>query len=225
VRLSALIAVAAAMDLAILEHGGGIAENEIHGAGYVAVDIILASGGGVECVLPTEEPAVAQHRAIGIEGQGDSLRARAECVFEGDVLRFETVAVDSGSGAEKSSAGLFRAHGGGDNGGLGILADEADHRHVGRDDDSFLVGARSDLNDQTAAVGGSVVERVVDGALDGREVAAAILCHYDADGRGSGGQAGSGAQEQQQGAHNPILASKKELGGAAQRFLLSQPPG
>src|ERR1035438_6194680 len=101
------VARAAAVDLAMVEHRGGVAENEIDVAGDVAIDVILAAAGGVKRVLHSQKPAVAEHGAVGVYRNRHRLRAGAVGVFEGDILRLELVGVDIDGGAEEGAADVL----------------------------------------------------------------------------------------------------------------------
>lgn len=53
------------LDVAVLENDGGVSEDEVDGAGDVAVAIELAVGVGVESVLETVDQALVEHGHIG----------------------------------------------------------------------------------------------------------------------------------------------------------------
>lgn len=64
---------AAGVDVAVLEDSGGIAEDEIDGAGDVAVDVELAVGVDVKGVLVGDHVAVIEGGKIGTDTKGHGL--------------------------------------------------------------------------------------------------------------------------------------------------------
>lgn len=80
-------------DLAVLEDGFGVAEDEVDGAGDGAVAVELAEGVDVEGVLVRVHLAVVEDGAVGLDEKGDGLVFRwAGGVLEPHVPRDESLA-------------------------------------------------------------------------------------------------------------------------------------
>lgn len=81
------------LDVAVLENDGRISENEVDGAGDVAVAIELAVGVGIESVLETVYQAPVEYGHIGARTEGYGLVLRCSgCVFERNVSCYEASA-------------------------------------------------------------------------------------------------------------------------------------
>src|SRR5439155_18133511 len=95
-----------AVDRAMIEHRRRASEDEIDAALDVTMIEILPAAVGVERVLPAEESAVAEDRAIAERFERDGLPGVAGGVFEGDVLGGEIAGVDERAGAPAGPNGL-----------------------------------------------------------------------------------------------------------------------
>lgn len=81
----------ARVEAAALEHGGGVAEDEVDGAVDVAVAVELAEGVGVERVLVPREAAAVEGGEVGVDAEGHRLvLARPRRVLHRQVARQET---------------------------------------------------------------------------------------------------------------------------------------
>lgn len=84
---------AAGVDVAVLEDSGGVAKDEVDGAGDVAVDVELAVGVDVEGVLVGDHVAVVEGGEVGADAEGHRLVLRGtRCVLESYVPRQESFA-------------------------------------------------------------------------------------------------------------------------------------
>jgi hypothetical protein len=121
--------------------------------------------------LVAEEAAVFEDAAVGANGCGDGLAGVAGGVFEGDVVGFETGAVDLNGFGEEGAAGVLCVEGVGDNDVFGrfAFAEESDVGVILGDDDAFMIGAGGDLDVHAAAWTGPgmVVQGILDGGEDG----------------------------------------------------------
>ncbi|CAL1390128.1 unnamed protein product [Linum trigynum] len=82
-------------EAAALEDGGGVAEDEVDGAGDVALAVELAEGEGVEGVLVPGDAAAVEDGAVGCGVECHRLfSAGARRVLEADVSCDESVACD-----------------------------------------------------------------------------------------------------------------------------------
>ena len=107
------------MNLDVIEDGGGVAEDEVDAAFDVRVEVVLAAVVGEERVLMAEEAAVFEDGAVGADGDGDGLAGVAGGVFEGEVVGFETGAIDLDGFSKEGAAGLFGIQAVGDDDVLG----------------------------------------------------------------------------------------------------------
>lgn len=82
--------------LAVLEDGGGVAEDEVHRAGDLAFSVELTHRVGVEAVLVAEDPASVEDGEVGVGSERDGLvLLRAGGVLEGQVSCNEPSAANS----------------------------------------------------------------------------------------------------------------------------------
>lgn len=77
-------------EFAILKDGGAVTEDEIDGAGDIAVTVELTPGVCVECVLMSLHCAVVEDGHVSSHPQGHCLMFYGSCtVLKSDVLRHE----------------------------------------------------------------------------------------------------------------------------------------
>lgn len=157
----------------MMKDGAGISKDEINSAFDVAVVEVFAASGGIESVLPADEAAMAEDGAIGMKHERDCLGTGAKRIFKREIGGFEVRTFDVHRAAQEGAAGGFGAHVVGDDGGAGVLS-QAEEGYAGPvlgDDEAFAINSGLDGDDQAAvAVGRSVVN----GLLDGQEVAVAV---------------------------------------------------
>src|SRR6185312_16415355 len=94
------------MDLALLEPCGGGAKNEIHMAADIAVLKILPPAIQKDGILPAEEAAVAEARAVAIHADGQRLADRPGGIFKRDVLRRKIIRIDRRGGCLEGADGF-----------------------------------------------------------------------------------------------------------------------
>ena len=169
----------------MVEDGGGVAEDEVDAALDIGVDVVLAAVVGEERVLMAEEAAVLEDGAVGANSDGDGLTGVAGGVFEGEVVGFETGAVDLDGFRKEGAASLFGIQAVGDDDVFGRVAG-AEKRDVGvvlRDVDALMIRTGRDLDeDATAATGpGMMVERHLDGGEFGGAFDAGLHVGGDAN--------------------------------------------
>src|SRR3954469_24078451 len=138
-----------AINLALLKHGAGIAEDKINVSFNQAIPEVLASGSGVQSVLPAHEPALLKDSAVGIHGDGHCLGARPMTVFKSNIRGLKLRALYLDCAAEKRSANLLRTGVEGNHSGCCISAQERDTWPVLGDFHALPVSAGPDLDDQT----------------------------------------------------------------------------
>lgn len=81
------------VDVTVLKDGGGVAEDEVYGAVYVAVTVELALGVDVQGVLVAFEAAAVEDRVVCAGAECDGLVfLRSGRVFERHVLSYEALA-------------------------------------------------------------------------------------------------------------------------------------
>src|SRR3954465_14786449 len=88
------VAVAEAVDVAVFVPLGGGAEDEIGGAGDVAILEEMPTAIAQDRVLPAEEVAIAKRRPIAIDANRQRLPDPAGGVFERQVFAGEIVGID-----------------------------------------------------------------------------------------------------------------------------------
>lgn len=88
------------MHVAVFEEGESVAEDEVDGAFYVAISVVMSALVVVECVLSPQEPAVVESSSVAGDSECDRLfplragtRNRGG-VHECYVLGYEVVGVD-----------------------------------------------------------------------------------------------------------------------------------
>jgi hypothetical protein len=192
------------MKLAILEHRGGGAENEIGGALEKTILEILPAVGAVNGVLVPQEIAIGEYGLVpgNIDGQGLADGPRA-------VLKTDVGGVEP-CGVHEKAGGVFRSKGhsrGRVDQSVVITVTEdrsrdafADQRDIGlvagKGQGRLLVGSVLHINDRP---GGAVVGDRVEGVLDIRVIPGSVLGHDDVvAGLGpprGGGQEKSGGQQ------------------------------
>ena len=154
------------------------AENEIHVTGNGAVFKILAAAVQQNRILPPEETAVAEHRAVAVHADGQRLPDRARGVFKRDVFRREIIRVNERRrGAERAQGfavkvgevGLQIA---GDDGGGRVFTHQFEKAFLALHIDQFPVDAGFDVNDHRMGAGAR--RHGHDGGLHIGELAAAV---------------------------------------------------
>ena len=147
------ITVAQRMDLALLEPRGRRAKNKIHMALDVAILEILPAAVDENRVLPAEEPAIAERRAVAVHADGERLTDWPGRIRECDVLRREIIRINRRRRCLEGADGFaFRVRDAREeivrqNGVRRALADELEVTFLALNVDEFLVSAGRNVDD------------------------------------------------------------------------------
>src|ERR1700677_3260775 len=152
-RGSGDVTIAKTGEVAVIKPGRGSAENEIDMHFDMEMFKILTAAVQQDCVLPTQESAVTESRALAINADGQRLADRACRVLKGQVFRREIVRIN-GRGWRFESADGF-SFGIGDTGIevvaedriRWILADQGEVLFLSLDINQFTVRACRNVND------------------------------------------------------------------------------
>uniref|UniRef100_J3LYJ2 Uncharacterized protein n=1 Tax=Oryza brachyantha TaxID=4533 RepID=J3LYJ2_ORYBR len=175
-RVLLVVHRAAGDDEAVLEHGSGVSEDEVDGAGDDAVAEELAPGVHVQRVLERVEPAVVEGREVALHAQPPRLVAlRAGRVVEPHVLADEPGRLDGEGGRLHGGDAVGEALAAGDAAALGPVAVHEDVDLVLGDHDDLVVQPGLHVDDVPARV---ALGHRVHGLLDGLELATPVLGHH-----------------------------------------------
>ena len=146
------VAVAEAVNTAVLKPSRGRTKNEIHMAHNVTVVKILAPAIEQDRVLPAEEPTVAEHRPVPVHAEGEGLPDRAGGILKREIFGGEIIRIDRGGrGLERANGAALgigdagvqvkRQHGVG-----GVVADQLEKSFFALEIDEFAIDAGGDVN-------------------------------------------------------------------------------